>query len=85
MSVNLKIREKLPPDSIVLDNESYDNSIIGVSLNGEVIYSVERMIDEYMVDNECSYEEAWDWISYNTLRGIAYIPCPRPMIVSEEV
>ena len=85
MSVNLEVREKLPVGAVILEDASYDNSIIGVTLEGGLIYSVERMIDEYMLDNECTYEEAWDWVSYNTLRAIGYLPEPRPKVVSEEV
>lgn len=83
MSVNRDIRDKLPLDTIVLDNESYDNSIIGVTFDGRVIYSYERMVEEYMKDNECTEGEAVDWIDYNTIRAIPYLPNPKPVIVSE--
>jgi hypothetical protein len=85
MSLNQKVRDKLPPNSIVLDNESYDNSIIGLTFDGGVIYSYERMVEEYMKDNECNEEEAMDWIDYNTIRAIPYFPKPKPIIVSEVV
>lgn len=85
MSFNESVREKLPPHSIVLDNESYDNSIIGVSLDDRVIYSYEMMVGEYMRDNNCTEDEAMDWIDYNTIRAIPYFPNPRPMIVSEVI
>ena len=85
MSVNREVRDKLPPSSIVLDSESYDNSIIGVSFDGAAIYSYERMVEEYMKDNECTEEEAVDWIDYNTIRAIPYFPKPRPLIVSEVI
>jgi hypothetical protein len=85
MSVNLEIRDKLPTNTIVLDNESYDNSIIGVTFDDRVIYSYERMVEEYMKDNNCTEEEAVDWIEYNTIRAIPYFPEPRPVIVYEGV
>lgn len=83
MGVNLDIRNKLPNKAIVFENESYDESIIGVSLEGGVIYSYERMIEEYMVNHQCTYEEAIDWVEYNTIRALAYSPQPKPMIVFE--
>lgn len=85
MSVNLEIRKQLPPHSIVFDNESFDNSIIGVTFDDRIIYSYEQMLYEYMEDNDCSLGDACDWISYNTLRAIPYMPDPKPMVVSEDM
>lgn len=83
MSINLDIREQLPDGSIVFDNPSFDESIIGVSLKDEVIYSYERMVSEFMTDNECTEEEALDWIDYNTMRALSYFPNSKPLIMSE--
>lgn len=85
MSINQKIRDRLPPTSIVLEDESYDNSIIGMTFDGAAIYSYDRMVEEYMRDNGCTEEEAVDWIEYNTIRAIPYFPEPRPKIVYEGV
>ena len=81
MAVNLLIREQLPYDSIVFDNSSYDNSIVGVTLDGRVIYDYDLMIEEYMNDNDCSYEDAIDWIEYNTIRSLSYVGSKAPVIV----
>ena len=83
MSVNLIVREQLPDNAIILDNASYDESIIGITLEGAIIYSYDRMVEEYMIDNECTYDEAVDWIDYNTVRALPYLPQPRPIIVYE--
>ena len=71
--INKELRRKLPPDSIVLDDDSYDNSIIGITLDGRIIYDYDLMVEELMQDDDCSMEEAIDWIEYNTLRAIPYI------------
>ena len=81
MSVNLNVRELLPEDSVVLDNSSFDKSIIGVTNNGNVVYDFDKMVEEYMEDNQCNAEEAMDWITYNTMRAIPYFPEPRPIII----
>ena len=83
MSVNLIVREQLPDNAIILDNASYDESIIGITLEGAIRYSYDRMVEEYMIDNECTYDEAVDWIDYNTVRALPYLPQPRPIIVYE--
>ena len=81
MSVNLKIRELLPEDSIVLDNSSFDNSIIGITDEGNVVYNFDKMIEEFSIDNDCDSDEALEWIEYNTIRAIPYFPEPRPIII----
>lgn len=52
-------------------NHSYDNSIIGFTEDGKTVYSLEKMIEEYMEDEGCSYEEAIEWIEYNTLGSLS--------------
>ena len=85
MAVNYEIRDMLPDETIVFDNESYDNSIIGVTFDNRAIYSYERMVLEYMENNECDEESAMEWIDYNTMRALPYFPNPRPMIVYEDI
>ena len=79
--VNEQIREELPEDSLVLDNQSYDNSIIGVTLDGRVVYDYDLMIQELMADDNCSVEDAIDWIEYNTLRAIPYMGDKAPIVI----
>ena len=82
MSVNLEIRELLPDDAIVFDNASYDNSIIGATFDGRAIYDYDLMVSEFMSDEECTSDEAIDWIEYNTLRSLPYAGEKAPIVVS---
>lgn len=72
MAINIEIRTALPEDAIVFDNYAYDNSIIGVSTDGRVVYSYEKMVQELMSDEGMSEMEAIEWIDYNTIRAIPY-------------
>lgn len=83
MAINLEIRMELPPDSIVLDNCSYDNSIIGITFDGRVIYDFDLMVQEYMNDVGCSPGEAIEWIEYNTLRALLYMGSKAPLVVNQ--
>lgn len=83
MAVNIEIREMLPQTAVVFENASYDNSIIGVTFDGRAIYSYEKMAEEFMADNDCSYEDAIEWIDYNTLGSSPPLPFKRPLIVCE--
>ena len=80
--LNLDIRDELPVGSIVLDNAYYDNSIIGTTLDGRVIYDFNLMVEEYMTDNDCSELEAVEWIEYNTMRAIPYMGDKAPVVVN---
>ena len=72
--VNKKLRKILEEGTILFDNPSYDNSIIGITTTGRLVYSYEDMVNEYMMDNSCTLEEASDFVSYNTCRAAEYEP-----------
>lgn len=81
MAINKETRDSLPEDTIVLDNPSFDNSIIGVaSVSGRVIYSYDKMVEEYMNDNNVRDIDAIDWIEYNTIRALPYLGPNAPII-----
>ena len=70
--VNKNVRDlldELCENSIVYESPSFDNSIIGVSTEGSVCYSLSKMIKEFAQENECSEEEALEFIDYNTLNA----------------
>ena len=81
MSVNLELRAELPEDAILFDNMSYDGSIIGVTTDDRVVYDYNKMIEELMQDEEWSYEEAVEWIDYNTIRSLPYAGPGAPIIM----
>ena len=81
MSVNLELRSELPEDAIVFDNMSYDGSIIGVTTDGRVVYDYDKMIEELMQEEEWSYEEAAEWIDYNTIGSLSYVGGHGPIIM----
>ena len=81
MSVNQQLRDELPEDAIVFDNMSYDSSIIGVTIDGKVVYDYNKMIEELMNDEEWCYEDAAEWIDYNTIRSLPYAGKNAPIIM----
>lgn len=81
MSVNLKLRALLPEDALVFDNASYDNSIVGVTTDNRVVYDYDKMVEELMEDEGWSYDEAVDWIDYNTIRSLPYAGEKAPIVM----
>jgi hypothetical protein len=83
MAVNKELREKLPDGTLILDNASYDNSIVGITFDNRLIYSFDKMIEEYMQENNCEDIEAVEWIEYNTIRALPYMGDKAPIIMCE--
>ena len=80
-----KTREKLSTiyGEDLMFADGFDDAIIGIAGGfdcGRVVYCYASMIETYMNDNQCSYEDAVDWIEYNTLGS--YIGKHTPIYVT---
>lgn len=83
MAINKEIRDALPAEVIVLDNPSFDNSIIGISTGGRVVYNYTKMVEELMQDEGWRDIECIDWIEYNTIRALPYMGENAPIICED--
>jgi NAD+ synthase len=69
-------------ESIVFENPSYDNAIIGYDdIEHRVIYDYELMAECLMEQDGMSYEEAIEFIDYNTCRAIPYAGPNAPIVM----
>lgn len=57
---------------MLLNNPSFNNSIIGISYDDRVIYDMKLMIKEIMETDNITEAEAIEFIEYNTLRALSY-------------
>lgn len=62
-NIRLRISDTYP-DAIFWDN--LDSAIIGVSTDGRVVYSMERMLEHFQSEG-MSEDEAIEWVDYNIL------------------
>lgn len=60
-------------ESTVFESPDYDSAIIGVDSYGRVIYDFEKMV-ECLKEEGMTDEEAIEFIEYNTVRALPYIP-----------
>lgn len=62
-------------DVIVFENPSYDRAIIGVNEDfTRAVYDSDLMVESLMEDgDDMSYEDAVEFIEYNTIRALPYI------------
>ena len=56
--------------TVMFRDPSFPTSLVGVSTDGRAIYSLDKMIQEYADDNDCSEEDAADFIHYKTLGAL---------------
>lgn len=54
--------------------DEYDGAIVGMTIDNRVVYDYYKMADCLMQDDGMDEESAFDWINYNTIRALPYIP-----------
>lgn len=62
-------------------NFSYDDALIGVTTDDRAVYSYSKMLDWLIEKEGFTYEEAEDWIDYNTIRALPYGGADGPIIM----
>lgn len=68
--------------SIVLfESPSYDDAFIGLTLDNRAVYDYDKMIECLMKEDDMSYEEAIEFIDYNSLRSLSYIGEKAPVVI----
>lgn len=67
-------------DVIVFDTPAYDDALLGVDTENRAVYDYNKMVEGLMVIDGMSEEDAVEWIDYNTIRSLPYVP-GAPIIV----
>jgi hypothetical protein len=65
----------------VFDNPAFASAFIGVRIDNRAVYDYNKMVESLMEEEDASYEDAVDWISYNTIRSLPYLYDKAPVIV----
>ena len=75
--MNEKIREALcdmgHEDAIIFDGPEFDDAIVGVTDEGQVVYDYDKMVQSMMQQDNISEEEAIEFIEFNTIRALPYV------------
>jgi len=82
-NVKEKLQELGFEETIILENPSYDTAITGISSNGNLIYDYELMVNYLIEHDNMSYEDAVEFIDYNTIRAIDYMGEFKPIIMNK--
>lgn len=63
---------------------AYDDSIVGIAHDGRIVYDYQLMIQELAKEDGITYEEAQEWIDYNTIRALPYAGDKAPIVINVE-
>ena len=69
--------------SVIFKDPHYDSAIVGVLLDGRVIYDYDLMVKHLMDQDGMTEEDAIDYIEYNTI-GSLRNEKPYPFILHRE-
>ena len=70
-------------DLLFLSEDFFDDAIVGVTQSSQVVYDIDRMIDLYAANNNCTEEEAMEYLDFNTL--CAYVGEQTPVFITTGV
>ena len=68
-------------DTVVLESPDYLSAIVGISEEGRLIYSYNKMIEHLMTVENMDAEEAMEFIDYNTIRALPYAGEMAPIVL----
>lgn len=68
-------------DTVVLESPDYLSAIIGISEEGRLIYSYDKMVEHLMTAENMDAEEAMEFIDYNTIRALPYAGKMAPIVL----
>lgn len=64
---NREIIAQYDEEALVLSEDYLDEAIIGVSVDGNVVYDYDKLVEIYVKHDGMTYEDAVDWIEYNVV------------------
>lgn len=87
MSENRELLIELGLDeSIVFENPNYDSAIIGYDeITQRVVYDYDKMVDYLITEDGMEYDEAVEFIDYNTIRSCPYMGDKAPIVLRKIV
>ncbi len=67
--------------SAFFTNPDFIDAILGISEDGRLVYSYSKMVESLMLKNIMSYEDAVEFIDYNTIRSLPYMGEKSPIVL----
>lgn len=74
VSIEDRITDAGYEDVVVFANDEYDTAFIGITDDGRAVYDYDKMVEYLMERDGMTDTEAIEWIEYNTIRALPYMP-----------
>lgn len=78
-------KEKLENDGwediVIFSDYSYDDALIGVSIDNRAVYDFDKMVEWLCEKENFTETDAIEWIEYNTIRSLPYVGNSAPIII----
>jgi hypothetical protein len=71
--------QALKPDGFDGNPDGYDGAIVGITRDGQLVYSIEKMVDICTQDGEMDDLDAIEWLEFNTF--CAYVGEKTPLFI----
>ena len=68
-------------DLLFLSEDFFDAAIVGVTQGSQVVYDMDLMVDLFATNNECTEEEAMEYLDFNT--WCAYVGELTPVFITK--
>lgn len=81
MKIRDLIIDELEEGAIILEGEEFDGGIVGVSIDGRLVYDYDLMVESLSEADGMTPEEAAEYIDYNTIRSLPYMGELAPIII----
>lgn len=69
-------------EAVVFDNPEYDDAIVGVTDESQVVYDYHAMVKILVERDGMTTEEAIEFIEFNTIRAIPYAGEHAPIVMT---
>lgn len=73
------------PEALLFENPDYNSAFVGLNEKGLAVYDYGRMVIDLMENDEMEYEEAVEFIDYNTIRSLPYFENAPTILFAVEI
>lgn len=81
MTASERLAEAGYEDVLIFENPSYDDALVGVTTANQAVYDFDKMVEWLCEHDDLSYDEAVEFIEFNTIRGLPYHGEEAPIVI----